>query len=416
MEKYFYICCHPFSSFSCRGGEKKYIIMNEMPEDIVRLVLKSCEEGLTENEQKDINEWLQAHPELEGEMQQLKRYAAAGRDIRTFRRINTEEAWKRVDQKTGKTPGKKRGRMIPYWWSAAAIVVIIIAGIFFINRPQEPVSTTLLSSAAGFKPGSQKAIWELAGGKTIELEKGGERLLVGENGKVLGRDSANTLIVPKNVKGDVEQTTIRVPQGGEYGVVLADGTKVWINSESELKFPSVFKGKERLVEVKGEAYFDVTKDTEHPFVVKTGQTAIRVLGTSFNVCGYAEDGFEQTTLVSGAVEVDYKGKHYKLTPGEQLEVREDGKEPIVKKVDVRLYTSWKDGMFRFLDMPLGELTVKLKRWYDVDFIFENDACKAYRFTGAVRKDVDFNEFIQLVESTTNVKFKINENNITIKEK
>ena len=390
--------------------------MSEMPEDIVRLVLKSLEECLTEDEQKHIDEWLQANPGRVEEMQQLKRYAAAGRDIRTFRQINIDDAWKRIDWQTEKAPGWKRRRMAPYWWSAAAVVVLVIVGVLFMNRPKEPVSTTLIASSAGFKPGSQKATWELPGGKLIELEEDGVRLLTGEDGSVLGRDSANTLIVGKGRKGEVEQSVIRVPQGGEYGVVLADGTKVWINSESELSFPSAFEGKDRVVELKGEAYFDVVKDAGHPFIVKTGETAIRVLGTSFNICAYAEDGYQQTTLVSGSVEVDYRGKQYRLTPGEQLEVREEGGEPEIRKVDVRLYTSWKDGMFRFLDMPLDELTVKLKRWYDVNFVFENEACKAYRFSGAVRKDVDFNEFIQLVETTTNVKFEIDGDNIVIKEK
>lgn len=390
--------------------------MSEMPEDIVRLVLKSLEECLTEDEQKHIDEWLQANPGRVEEMQQLKRYAAAGRDIRTFRQINIDDAWKRIDWQTEKAPGWKRRRMASYWWSAAAVVVLVIVGVLFMNRPKEPVSTTLIASSAGFKPGSQKATWELPGGKLIELEEDGVRLLTGEDGSVLGRDSANTLIVGKGRKGEVEQSVIRVPQGGEYGVVLADGTKVWINSESELSFPSAFEGKDRVVELKGEAYFDVVKDAGHPFIVKTGETAIRVLGTSFNICGYAEDGYQQTTLVSGSVEVDYRGKQYRLTPGEQLEVREEGGEPEIRKVDVRLYTSWKDGMFRFLDMPLDELTVKLKRWYDVNFVFENEACKAYRFSGAVRKDVDFNEFIQLVETTTNVKFEIDGDNIVIKEK
>ncbi|MFR5656486.1 MAG: FecR domain-containing protein [Butyricimonas faecihominis] len=97
-----------------------------------------------------------------------------------------------------------------------------------------------------------------------------------------------------------------------------------------------------------------------------------------------------------------------------MEIRKS--EPKVKKVDVRLYTSWKDGIFRFLDMPLDELTVKLKRWYDVNFVFENENCKMYRFSGVIKKDVDFNEFIQLIETTTAVKFEIEEDKITIKEK
>ncbi len=404
-----------FRIFPVVRDEKKYIVMNEIPENIVRLVLKACEKALTADEQRELDEWLQAHPEQEEEVRRLKRYAMTGREIRTFKQINTDEAWKRLDGQTAEKPGWKRGRMAPYWWSAAAVVVLALATVLFMQRPQPPVSTELVASLAGFKPGSQKAVWELSETMQFELEENGERVLTGKNGQVLGRDSANTLIVRKDAEGESVQTTIRVPQGGEYRVVLADGTKVWMNSESELKFPSAFEGRERVVEVKGEAYFEVAKDARHPFVVKTDRSAVRVLGTSFNVCSYGDDGYEQTTLVSGSVEVEHEGKQYLLKPGEQLEVREDG-TPEVREVDVRLYTSWKDGMFRFVDMPLGQLTVKLARWYDVKFVFENELCKDYRFTGAVRKDVDFNEFIQLVETTTNVRFEITEDGIIIKEK
>lgn len=391
--------------------------MSEMPEDIVCLVLKSCNEGLTNDEEIQLDEWLQTHPEAEEEMQRLKRYAMAGREMRIFEQIDMEKAWQRVDRQTEKTVGwKRRRKMTPYWWGAAAVVVLVIAGMFWINRSQAPVGDELIASYESFKPGSQKAIWELPGGRFIELEKGGERLLMGSDGNVIGRDSANTLILRGEGNGVTEQTVVRVPQGGEYSVILADGTKVWINSESELSFPSVFTGKERVVEVKGEAYFEVTKDADHPFVVKMGESAIRVLGTSFNACGYSEDSYEQITLVSGSVEVDYRGKQYKLIPGEQLEAISDGGEPNVKKVDVRLFASWKDGMFRFKDMPLDELVVKLKRWYDVNFVFENENCKTYRFTGAIKKDVDFHEFIQLIETTTNVRFDISEDKIVIREK
>jgi len=386
--------------------------MNELPEYIVQLVVKSLKKELTEEEQKQIEEWKEAHPEQADEFKRLQVYVKTGYDISTFKGIDVNAAWKLVDRQTGR---KKKRRLRSYWWAAAAVVIIFVGDILIHGGWQRPVSDALLSSSESFRPGSKKAVWELPGGEIIHLNEEGNRKIVNENGDVVGQDSMNVLAVASVHNGKMGWNKVRVPQGGEYGVVLGDGSRVWINSESELLFPSVFDGKERMVEVRGEAYFDVVKDARHPFVVKMGHSTVRVLGTSFNVCGYAEDGMEQTTLVVGSVEVDCDGKVYQLIPGEQLEIRK-GSEPKVKKVDVRLYTSWKDGIFRFLDMPLDELTVKLKRWYDVNFVFENENCKMYRFSGVIKKDVDFNEFIQLIETTTAVKFEIEEDKITIKEK
>ena len=161
---------------------------------------------------------------------------------------------------------------------------------------------------------------------------------------------------------------------------------------------------------------DVTKSKEWPFIVRTCRSSVKVLGTSFNVCSYEEDALEQVTLEQGGVEVKHHDETYLLHPGEQFELDTTNEEVEVKPVNVKLYTSWIDGMFRFHNMPLDLLTVKLERWYNVHFVFSNEVCKNYRFTGAIRKDVDFNEFIRLIERTTNVKFVINQKNIIIEEK
>ena len=150
--------------------------------------------------------------------------------------------------------------------------------------------------------------------------------------------------------------------------------------------------------------------------MRTCRSSVKVLGTSFNVCSYEEDSLEQVTLEQGGVEVKHHDETYLLHPGEQFELDTTNEEIEVKPVNVKLYTSWIDGMFRFHNMPLDLLTVKLERWYDVHFVFSNEDCKNYRFTGAIRKDVDFNEFIRLIERTTNVKFIINQKDIIIQEK
>ena len=379
--------------------------------------MKSLEECLTEDEQKHIDEWLQANPGRVEEMQQLKRYAAAGRDIRTFRQINIDDAWKRIDWQTEKAPGWKRRRMAPYWWSAAAVVVLVIVGVLFMNRPKEPVSTTLIASSAGFKPGSQKATWELPGGKLIELEEDGVRLLTGEDGSVLGRDSANTLIVGKGRKGEVEQSVIRVPQGGEYGVVLADGTKVWINSESELSFPSAFEGKDRVVELKGEAYFSVKKDTEKPFLVRSGEYQLKVYGTEFNLNTYKNNEI-QAVLVKGSVgfKANRTAEEVRLKPSQLGVANEVTGKTEVNNVDVYPYIAWKNQDVVFVNERLESIMEKAARWYDVNVFFQNESLKDLRFFGNMQRYADIQELLFFLENTSDVRFSVKDRTVVVSGK
>lgn len=368
---------------------------------------------MTEEEKASLDEWVRENPDGEFYVRQLRRYAFTEKQMDTFERIDKEKAWGRIAGEAFSR--RRRSRRLRYWWTASAAVVLfaVMAGLWeWRERAAEDAESGKIAANA-ILPGSQKAVWLLPDGSWMELEEDGQRTVTGEDGSVLGLDSANTLVVRR---GKAQGwSAIRVPRGGEYRVVLADGTKVWVNSESELSFPLRFDGGERVVRLNGEAYFDVRRDTARPFVVETGQSAVRVLGTSFNVCSYEEDGVEQTTLVSGSVEVDYGGRRYRLEPGEQLETAE-GKEPVVRKVKTRLFTSWKDGMFRFADMPLAELTVKLSRWYNVNFVFEDEVSKKSRFSGAVWKDVDFYEFLDLIESTTHVHFEVRQDTVLIRRK
>ena len=388
---------------------------NGIPEHIVMLGLASCERALTQEEQGCIDAWLKENPDDEICLRRLRQYAATERQIRIFESIDIRKGWGRIEAQTSAHgDGKRRRLRRIYRWSAAVAAVLLCAviGMWYGQEPSDIEGNTLAEHT--IQPGKFEAVWELPDGQQIVLSEKERSDLRGKGGDVLGVDSANTLLVRGN-KPEA-RTKLRIPQGGEYRVVLADGTRVWVNSESELAFPLRFGGKERIVELKGEAYFEVARDTAHPFLVKTPQTTVRVLGTSFNVCGYEGDTQEQTTLVSGAVEVDWQGKHYRLEPGEQLEVEQGGKEAEIRKVRTNLYTSWKDGMFRFADMPLDELTVKLARWYDVRFEFVDEECKKSRFSGAIRKDVDFYRFIDLIESTTHVDFEVQGDRILIKKR
>ena len=382
-----------------------------LPENIVQLALKSRKEGLTAEERGFLNQWLWENVELQEEFHQLVECGFVVQADRVFKDIQIRDAWQTVEQKLSSRPGWKKHHLVIRWSVAAAIAIMLTTG--WILFMQSPVKTEP-EKLAKIPPWSLKAVWILEGGEKYELSENLGRDITNSGGTTIGKDSLNTLVI--QVGNNEQRSTVKVPEGGEYRVVLSDGTKVWINSGSELTFPMNFEKGERVVELKGEAYFDVTKSKEWPFIVRTCRSSVKVLGTSFNVCSYEEDSLEQVTLEQGGVEVKHHDETYLLHPGEQFELDITNEEIEVKPVNVKLYTSWIDGMFRFHNMPLDLLTVKLERWYDVHFVFSNEVCKNYRFTGAIRKDVDFNEFIRLIERTTNVKFIINQKDIIIQEK
>ena len=379
-----------------------------LPENIVQLALKSRKEGLTAGERGFLNQWLLENVELQEEFRQLVECGSVVQADRVFKAIQMKDAWQNVEQKLSSRPGWKKRHLAIRWSVAAAVAIMLTTGGILLM--QSPVETEP-EKLAQITPGSLKAVWVLEGGEKYELSENLGRDITNSGGATIGKDSLNTLVIQGGNSG--QRSTVRVPEGGEYRVVLSDGTKVWINSGSELTFPMNFGKGERVVELKGEAYFDVTKSKEWPFIVRTCRSSVKVLGTSFNVCSYEEDSLEQVTLEQGGVEVKHHDETYLLHPGEQFELDTTNEEI---PVNVKLYTSWIDGMFRFHNMPLDLLTVKLERWYDVHFVFSNEDCKNYRFTGAIRKDVDFNEFIRLIERTTNVKFIINQKDIIIQEK
>ena len=195
--------------------------------------------------------------------------------------------------------------------------------------------------------------------------------------------------------------TITVPRGGEYQLTLSDGTRVWLNAETELKYPVAFVGEGREVMLKGEAYFEVAKNVSRPFVVKTEQLDIKVLGTSFNMKSYPSET-QQVTLVQGKVEVRVGNYSRKLQPGEQLNYSSEG--PEIRDVDVKAYTAWKDRRFVFNDDLLEEVIHKLGRWYDVEFFLRDAEVRKIRFTGNLPKYRNLDQVLNKLELTTHIRF------------
>jgi transmembrane sensor len=310
----------------------------------------------------------------------------------------------------------------PWKWIAAASVLLFlsIGGYFLLHKP---VSSPLVNNSYhnDIAPGSNKAILTLAGGRQIILSEA-------KNGKLA--EQGNTAI-NKTADGEVvyspskalaaginseELNTITVPRGGQHLVVLADGTKAWLNSASSLKYPVSFIGKERKVALTGEAYFEVAHNAAQPFIVSSGGQTVEVLGTHFNINGYADDPAIKTTLLEGSVRIAKNGQTTILRPGQQSIVQATGNAITVNEADTELAVAWRSGLFMFDEDKLDDIMRKIARWYDVDVIFTDNRLKDKLTSGSVSRFGNVSQVLKKIEMTGGVHFTINGRIITVEPK
>ena len=253
-------------------------------------------------------------------------------------------------------------------------------------------------------PGSYKAVLTLASGEQVNLEEWGRDSLWKDGTLIRKRKGELTY---EQKAGDMQQeemlfNTITIPRSGEYKLVLSDGTKVWLNSDSKLEFPNTLVGDERRVKLAGEAYFEVAKNKAKPFRVEVDRVEVVVLGTSFNIHAY--DEAVKTTLVEGAVKLNVAGKAYSLSPGFEANVDQGGVK--IVKSDVYEQIAWKDGRFVFREKRLEEVMSILSRWYDFEIFYQNAAVKDLHFTGNIPRHATINEVLKFLERTHLVHFSV----------
>ena len=218
-------------------------------------------------------------------------------------------------------------------------------------------------------------------------------------------------------KAKIVHNRLIIPRGKMYRLVLEDGTKVWLNSETELSYPSRLAGTKREVKLLGEAFFEVTPDKERPFYVKANGMDIRVLGTSFNVSAYQDSESTSTTLVEGSVAVSTaNGAERTITPSERLAYNKKSHQLSVEKVDTELYTSWINGVYIFKNMPLEEILEKLSRWYDFSVTYQDETLKHTRFSLTADRKTDIDKLLEVINYTSDVKLEKQGKSINVKKK
>lgn len=293
-----------------------------------------------------------------------------------------------------------RLRNLPRRWIAAAAVLILLGGsvLYILTRssPITPVAKTSLKSTDPIHPGSNRAVLTLASGQQIVLDDAHNGVL-GQQGKtqVIKLDSGRLAYNSGGSEnGAPLYNTITTPRGGQYQITLPDETKVWLNAESSLRFPTAFTATERVVELTGEAYFEVAPNKSKPFLVKTGQSNTRVLGTSFNIMAYPDEGPVRTTLLEGGVKIDEGGHSAVLEPGEQG-IFNDGVIN-TKAVNTRAVVAWKDGYYFFDRTPVQSVMRQIARWYNVDIVYQGAVPKD-EIVGRIPRTAYVSEVLHIME-------------------
>ena len=380
--------------------------------DIARLIAEELTGTIDERDRAVLTRWLDEderhRKEYTNILESLKTGNEVCKDQERGRQI-MESRWRTVKSHTI----RKTVRWITWSKYAAVILLFVSMGIFwFVNEEEQEVENVAVTK---IEHGSMKAQLVLANGRRVDLvpetnlqleEEGGTRILTLDNMvKYSGMDS----LVGQST--EVKYNTLIVPRGGEFSLELADGTRVWLNTESKLRYPVAFTGDERRVEMDGEVYFEVAKNREKPFVVTVNGVDIRVLGTSFNVSAYQEDVV--TTLVTGKVQLKKGDEQVVLLPNQQAIWSDDKFK--VKQVDARNYVLWKEGIFYFEDVDLEMILDDMARWYNVNIFYMNPTLKKMKFSVEIKRYEDINEILRRIEQTKRVKFEIKDRTINVYE-
>ena len=314
--------------------------------------------------------------------------------------------------------------LIRYPWIkwAAVITIFSIAAALYLQSSKQIVTAenhNNKSEIDDIAPGGHNAVLTLADGSKIILNEEDNGILINEGNASISKVEDGNLVyhTPENTElySDARQNIITTPLGGEYRVTLSDGTKVWLNAASSLTFPAAFTGKERKVELTGEAYFEVARNEKMPFMLKVNDDIhLHVLGTHFNVMAYRDEKEVKATLLEGSVKISRNNSNRLLKPGQQAII---GQEPEIRTayVNTEEVVAWKNGYFMFTDASLESIMQKISKWYAVDIVYQNKP-KNLHFGGMVSRSKNISEVLKIMELTGSVHFKISAGNSSGKER
>ena len=368
----------------------------------IEMLYKKLSGALSADEELQFEKWSQ-EPEHRQYFEHLRGYDRLEKQP-SCSDTELQESWLEISKKIQRKRWQENWRRIYRKLTVAAILSMIGFSGYFYGLWEEDKET---GETVSICPGQGKVVLHLSDGSTYDLKNPAvlNRSAIGQHIRM----DSNRLNYLQSHAGGADSLVYHkliVPRGGEFQLMLEDGTKVWLNAETSLRYPQNFTGGTREVYLEGEAYFEVARDTLHPFVVHTGIQRLTVLGTGFSITAYRDDDYLQTTLVEGKVKVELSGRIYHLNPNEQITYNRNNKQVSLTPVDVQEFTAWKDGKYVFSRKRLEDMLNTLSRWYDFQVLYQDDSVKEKLFSGELRRFENFNDILRKIEKSGNVKFSV----------
>ena len=368
-----------------------------MKKTIEEWIADYCAGTLTREEGEQLRQLLLHDPEARRFFRDAREAESLMRALEWDRRLDAREAWQRC---LAAWKHRRQVRRLRRWVlsgvAAAVVVVAVVTALWIYPRTERAVLPQLAEvEQPSIAPGELKAVLSDESGQRLEITSASSSRIVAPDGTVLVNDSLEGLRYDRSrTEEQVKWQTLSVPVGGEYRFALPDGTRVWVNSASEVRFPTRFAGDLREIYMTGEVYMEVAHDAR--------------------LAAYPDEQEVVATLVEGSVEFCDREKCVRLQPGEQAVLDEATGRIEKREVNTALYTSWASGMFEYENMPLEDIARQLSRWYDVQFVFDDSAFRSHALTGVVKRTQTLEKVLSLIEKTTNVSFEITGRTVHIK--
>jgi transmembrane sensor len=370
------------------------------------LIAGYIQSTLTEEEHDELDKWVAAKKEnllLFEELTDDKNIAST---IEWYKNLDAEKALGKVKERIVFSKQRPLKTSKIWIYSVAASIILLIGGYFaFFNKPTHRGTVANSNALNDVLPGSDKAILSIAGSKPIVLDTIREAYL-----KELGITRKEGKLIYQDPNTNAELHSLIIPRKGKYQLQLNDGTKVWLNSESSINFPTVFKGNERRVKVTGEVYIEVAKDTR-PFIANVNGIEIKALGTEFSINAYTNEPGLSTTLIEGSVRISAPDNEVILKPNQRADLDNKG-EFKVSDVDVSSIIAWKNNQFKFEGQLIQPIMRQVERWYDVEVVYK-DEVPTHHFHFTIPRDEPLSGLLKILEGTGRVHFKIEGNKVIV---
>lgn len=359
------------------------IIDMDYKNEIGHLLQKYFSGTIMPDEQRLLDSWMKEKEEHKQLFDRLRKDTRFAEEYGIFREVDTTRAWETFRVKNG----LRRQRRMTTWIKYAAVIALplLIAGVWLLF-PRGGERSIPVAQNTKIVKREESPVLEVVGGGKVILEKEKDKMIEAGRGVDVQQSSGMLVYSDSVVSEYVDTNVLRIPKGGEFKLQLADGTRVYLNSATDLRYPVAFTGPERRVYLKGEAYFEVAKDVEHPFIVVTDDVQVRVYGTSFNVNTLGADGV-RTVLVEGKVGIRGQDldREYVLKPNELAFYDRNSRDMKIETVDPDLYTLWRKGIFVFERETLENIMNTLSLWYDMEVFFQSESAKQLHFSGHMKR-------------------------------